>query len=188
MDYKSEEYSSLRAELLEEQSAEASLLLTMYTIFVALITFAIDKQNFNLFLIAIYVNFLFKLQLCWKSTGRMRIVAYLIVNYEMKSESTHWELDLEGIENPSSKYLKKWLKIISFSSSKAVTVMSILACLIGFYFMFQSELNIYLLIIEFLLFIIGILIHIYLDYTQSRKDLKKLFILEFEKLNERKSK
>lgn len=188
MDFRREEYSSLRAELLEEQSAEASLLLTMYTIFVALITFAIDKQNVHLFLLAIYVNFLFKLQLSWKYTGRMRIVAYLIVNYEKKNETIHWELDLEDLEKSYGKYLNRWLRVISFSSSKTVTVMSGVACLSGLLFLFRSNLNYFFLIIEFIVFIAGILLHMFLDYIQSRRNIKNLFIEEFETLNKRKLK
>lgn len=184
MDFKNEEYGALRAELLEEQSAEASLLLTMYTIFVALITFAIDKRNSHLFLFSIYVNFLFKLQLSWKFTGRMRIVAYLIVNYEKKFDGVNWELDLESIEKPCSKWLDKWLKMISLSSSKTVTLMSIFACLMGLFFAIQSNVNLKLLILEIILYIFGILIHIFLDNTQSHRNVKKMFIDEFEKLNE----
>lgn len=158
----------------------------MYTVFVALITFGIDKQNYLLFLLAIYVNFLFKLQLSWKYTGRMRIVAYLIVNYENKYESIHWESDLEDLNGKYNRYLNKWLKIISLSSSKMVTLMSIFACS-GILFLFRSNLNFCYVAIFVILYILGILLHIILDYMQSRRDIKSIFIEEFEKLNRDKT-
>lgn len=188
MDLRSEEYSSLRAELLEEQSAQANLLLAMYTVFIALLTFAIDKQNHYLLIVSIYINLLFKLQISWKHTGRMRIVAYLIVNYERKSKDVQWELDLDRIQRCHSKYLKRWLRIVSFSSSKAVTLMSVVSCLLIFVFLFQMQEKSFLHIIELVISVVGILIHMLLDYTQSQKDLKKIFIEEFEEVNKSKMK
>ena len=188
MDLRSEEYSSLRAELLEEQSAQANLLLAMYTIFIALITFAIDKQNHYLLIFSIYVNLLFKLQILWKHTGRMRIVAYLIVNYEKKSKDVQWELDLDRIERYHNKFLKMWLKIVSFSSSKVVTLMSVISCLLVFVFPFQTQQKSFLYIVVLMLSVMGVLMHIFLDYMQSRKDLKIFFMEEFEKANKDKIK
>lgn len=149
---------------------------------------AIDKQNHYLLILSIYVNLLFKLQILWKHTGRMRIVAYLIVNYEKKSKDVQWELDLDRIERYHNKFLKRWLKIVTFSSSKAVTFMSVMSCVLFFVFLCQTQQKIFLYIIEFILSVIGVLIHIFLDYMQSRRDLKKLFMEEFEEVNRNKMK
>lgn len=62
------------------------------------------------------------------------------------------------------------------------------ASLRGLFFLFRSKFNYFFLIVEFILFIVGILLHMSLDYIQSRRNIKNLFIEEFEKLNNRKKK
>ncbi len=179
---KEAEYSSLRAEIIGEQSSQANLLIAMYTISIALLTFAIDKGNTYLFALAVYVIILFKLQILWKQTGMMRLSAYLIVKFEQGESEASWESDIIEAEKYRGKELKKWLRLISWSSSAMSTFMILIICAlnIGLTWFTMSKNDTRWLGTG--LCLIGLFLSLYIDSLQSPGNLLKLFKEEFRQL------
>lgn len=182
---KNEEYTSLRAEIIGEQSSIINLLIAMYTIFVAIITFAIEKQKSFLFIPAIFITILFKLQLLWKKTGVLRLAAYIKVYYEDKYEEINWETSIVLAEKYRGKYLKKWFRIVSIPSSKSATFLVVFAYLLNLLYIYQYGQNISIHIVEIIFGSIGVIVSLYIDVVESCGDLKEKFIQEFEELNKR---
>lgn len=179
------EYSSLRAELLEEQSSQASLLIALYTIFVAIITFALSQKNTYLCLIAIFINILFKLQILWKQTGIIRISAYLTVKFERDNDTDlSWESDIIECEKKyRNKKMKQWFKIISLSSSKIVSLMNLIAFICNLFILYNNDQTTLLIaIVEIIFGVAGVLFSLYLDRLQTPEKLREAFIQEFSQL------
>lgn len=179
------EYSSLRAEILEEQGGQANLLIAMYTIFIATITFAISQTNTYLFFMDILVSLFFKLQILWKQAGIQRISSYIIVKFESEKElGISWETDLLEAEKYRETKFKRWFKIISLSSSKMSTFLIIITYIINLLVLYQSVETLTVAIIEIILGAIVIFITLYIDILQPQDKLREKFIQEFSQLKD----
>lgn len=177
------EYSSLRAEILSEQANESNLLIAMYTISLAIFTFAIDKQNPFLFLVIIFVLIPFRLQIIWKQTGIIRLSAYIIVNFENGDSGFKWERTILDAVKYREKGFKHWFKIIAYSSNMA-SLMVILAVSFNFYYLKAGTYSLQIQVLDIVFATLGLLFVVFLDIKNSSKKQRLLYIEEFKKVNE----
>lgn len=111
---KSEEYASLRSEIISLVDIQYNYILAMYTISIAIISLAIQQQNEWIFLLPYVILISFQRVISAKRNIMLRIAAYIAVFLD---EDFGWEKNYKDIiDNTLNKHNNKkkfsWLKNI----------------------------------------------------------------------------
>lgn len=85
-----EEYSALRAEIINQETAETSIYLQMYSFYAALFSAALALNTKEIFLVSYIILILFQLRLNYSVRCVTKVSTYISVFYENRYD-IHWE-------------------------------------------------------------------------------------------------
>lgn len=126
-----EEYASLRSEIIGLVSIQNNYVIAMYTITVAIITFAIQQKNEWIFLLPYIILFSFQRIISTKRNIMLRIAAYISVFLD---EDFGWEKNYNDIvDNTLGKHndKEKFSKFKNVISGRISSLQLGLVCSIG---------------------------------------------------------
>lgn len=123
-----EEYSSLRNEILGLISIQNNYIIAMYTITVTILVFGIERKNEWIFLLPYIILFSFQKNISAKKDAMIRIAAYITVFHE---NGMGWESFHEKIVDNTSGGEEKGFSIKSFIAGKVASFQLAAVCSIG---------------------------------------------------------
>lgn len=126
---KSEEYTSLRNEIMQLVNIQNNYIIAMYTITIAILSLAIQQDNEWLFLLPYIILFSFQRIISVKNDGMLRIAAYIAVFLD---EEIGWEKKYNDIVDAlKSPYRSKFSQFMNIISGRISSLQLGLVCSIG---------------------------------------------------------
>ncbi len=169
------EYNTLRDEMINEMSQQTDLRIAMCTIAVAVLSFAVQQNSSVLSLMTFAVIIPFRLLIHNKQLGILKLSAYIITQFEEKSNSIKWESTSERFYYHSSRYLTvvHW---VSASGNCIATILSIVTCLVNVFLLNTSH-----SVLQYICLAICTIVSVALDMIFKNTIIRDRFKEEFRK-------
>lgn len=181
---KEAEYNTLRDEIISSQANQCNLLIAMYTISIAIFSFAIDKENPLLFLAVIYIAIPFRMQIFWRQNGILKISAYIIVNFENAENELNWEKNVIQItELRENRPLRAFYE--THKDYYAANFLGLLAVVFNIYYLLMNypNLNTVVKIADVFIAVFSVIFMPILEKLFSLKKTREGYIDDFKRVN-----